>query len=131
MRAPVLAAALVGALAACALDMMPGPAEGERIFGENCTACHDYRGEGGELIGGQQAPDLTGLAAANDSVFPRARVLSHIDGYGRGRVSADVMPEFGSLLEGETVPVDIDGVMTPTPRPLAALLAYLESIQQP
>ena len=131
MRAAVLSTALLGALAACALDTMPEPAEGERIFSENCTACHGYHGEGGELIGGQQAPDLTGLAAANDGVFPRARVLSHIDGYGRGKVSADVMPEFGGLLEGETVPLDIDGVMTPTPRPLAALLAYLESIQQP
>jgi mono/diheme cytochrome c family protein len=131
MRAAILPTALVGALAACALDTMPEPAEGERIFSENCTACHGYRGEGGALIGGQQAPELTGLAAANDGVFPRARALSHIDGYGRGKVSADVMPEFGGLLEGETVPVDIDGVMTPTPRPLAALLAYLESIQQP
>jgi hypothetical protein len=41
------------------------------------------------------------------------------------------MPEFGALLEGDTVPVDVgDGVLTPTPRPLAALLAYLESIQE-
>jgi hypothetical protein len=41
------------------------------------------------------------------------------------------MPEFGLLLEGDTVPVDVgDGVFTPTPRPLAALLVYLESIQQ-
>jgi hypothetical protein len=40
-----------------------------------------------------------------------------------------MMPEFGALLEGETVPVEVDGTLTPTPRPLAALLAYLESIQ--
>jgi mono/diheme cytochrome c family protein len=129
MMRSIVAAIGLTALAACAMDVMPEPPEGETIFNANCTACHGYRGEGGELIGGHQAPDLTGLSAANDGVFPRARVLSHIDGYGRGHAPAEVMPEFGSLLEGETVPVEVDGVMTPTPRPLAALLAYLESIQ--
>jgi hypothetical protein len=29
----------------------------------------------------------------------------------------------------DTVPVEVDGILTPTPRSLAALLAYLESIQ--
>ena len=94
-----------------------------------CTACHGYRGEGGVLVGGQSAPDLTRIAARNGGALPRAKVLSQIDGYGRGKVSAEVMPEFGALLQGELVPVEVDGVLTPTPRPLAALLAYLESIQ--
>ena len=39
------------------------------------------------------------------------------------------MPEFGAQMSDDIVPVDIDGVLTPTPRELAALLAYLESIQ--
>ena len=56
-------------------------------------------------------------------------MLSQIDGYSRGKSPAHVMPEFGSLLKGELVPVEVDGVLTPTPRPLAALLAYLEAIQ--
>lgn len=122
----------VAVLGACApVDEMPGPAEGAALFADNCAACHGYTAEGGALVGGQHAPDLTGIASANDGVFPRAAVLSRIDGYGHGRVSADVMPEFGALLEGDLVPVDIDGTPTPTPRPLAALLAYLESIQVP
>jgi hypothetical protein len=41
------------------------------------------------------------------------------------------MPQFGALLQGDLVPVEVDGVLTPTPRPLAALLSYLESIQVP
>ena len=57
-------------------------------------------------------------------------MLSQIDGYGRGRVGAEQMPEFGALLEGPLVPVAVDDVFTPTPRPLAALLAYLEAIQR-
>jgi hypothetical protein len=72
--------------------------------------------------------DLTQLS--ENGTFPRARVLSTIDGYHRAQVPGQHMPEFGALLKGETVPIDTgDGVMTPTPRPLAALLSYLESIQ--
>jgi len=120
----------LGALAvACAPDMMPTPSEGEAVFLENCAACHGCRAEGAEeLVGGETAPDLTQIAARNGGVFPRAQMLSTIDGYGRGE-HPGVMPEFGAVLEGELVPVEIDGTMTPTPRPLAALLAYLESIQ--
>jgi hypothetical protein len=66
-----------------------------------------------------------------DGEFPRAHVLSVIDGYDRTGLPGKDMPEFGLLLEGDTVPVDVgDGVLTPTPRPLAALMAYLESIQE-
>jgi len=123
---PVLA--VLAACIAAEQDHMPGPKEGEEIFADNCTACHDYRGEGGMLSAGVKAPDLTRISLRNGGEFPRARVLSQIDGYGRGKAK-DVMPEFGSLLEGELVPVEVEGTMTPTPRPLAALLAYLESIQ--
>lgn len=127
MSATILTLALI---AACArIDIMPGPAEGEQVFAANCVACHDYRGQGADLSGGGQAPDLTKIAARRDGEFPRAEILTKIDGYGRGKVSAEIMPAFGALLEGELVPVEIDGVMTPTPRPLAALLSYLESIQ--
>jgi hypothetical protein len=67
---------------------------------------------------------------AQKGAFPRAHVLSVIDGYDRTGLPGKEMPEFGLLLKGETVPVDVgDGVLTPTPRPLAALMAYLESIQ--
>ncbi|WP_171173866.1 cytochrome c [Ruegeria sp. HKCCD8929] len=118
-------------LAACTVaeTEMPTAQEGAVLFADNCTACHGYRGEGGTLVGGQTAPDLTRIAARNGGELPRAQVLSQIDGYGRGKVPAEVMPEFGALLQGDLVPVEVDGVLTPTPRPLAALLAYLESIQ--
>ncbi|SDC35455.1 c-type cytochrome [Ruegeria marina] len=130
MRGMIGGLIALAAAAACSFeDTMPGPAEGEKVFAGNCVACHDYRGQGATLAGGQDAPDLTRIAARRGGEFPRAEILSKIDGYGHGKVSATVMPEFGSLLEGELVPVDIDGLPTPTPRPLAALLVYLESIQ--
>ena len=122
---PVLAV-----MAACASNDMPDVAEGATLFANNCTACHGYRGTGSErLINGEPAPDLTRISARNGGVFPSARVLSQIDGYGRGKVDSAVMPEFGALLEGDLVPVDIEDTLTPTPRPLAALLVYLKSIQ--
>lgn len=119
------------AFATCnAQNVMPTAKEGEQIFVENCAACHNYDAGGGELTSRATAPDLTLLAAGNEGVFPRARVLSKIDGYGQqGHASSDVMPEFGAVLAGEQVPVDIDGTLTPTPRNLAALLTFLESIQ--
>jgi len=133
MRRMILTAVPVLALlVACANGDMPEPAEGAAIFADNCTACHGYRATGNVvLVGGQTAPDLTRIAARNGGIFPRAQVLSQIDGYGRGKVSVEVMPEFGSLLGGDLVPVEVDGTLTPTPRPLAALLAYLEGIQVP
>jgi len=133
MRIAILTTFPILALAvACVSNDMPEPSEGAALFADNCTACHDYRGTGSEvLVGGQAAPDLTRIAARNNGVFPRAKVLSQIDGYGRGKVPSEVMPEFGALLGGELVPVEVDETLTPTPRPLAALLAYLESIQVP
>lgn len=119
-------------LVACVANDMPEPPEGAALFADNCTACHGYRADGSvALVGGQIAPDLTRISTRNQGAFPRAQVLSQIDGYGRGKVSAEVMPEFGSLLAGELVPIKVDGTLTPTPRPLAAMLAYLESIQVP
>jgi hypothetical protein len=44
-------------------------------------------------------------------------------------VDGHEIPEFGLSLTGETVPVEVDGVLTPVPRKLAALLTYLESVQ--
>lgn len=111
-------------LAACAVpNEMPVASDGAKIFAANCVACHGVDARGGA------GPDLTAIAARNDGVFPRARILSVIDGYTKDAHEGRVMPEFGASLSGETVPVDIDGTLTPTPRDLAALLAYLESIQ--
>lgn len=132
MRPAVLTCAgVLALLAGCVSQDMPEPHEGAELFADNCAACHDYRATGGEpLIGGQVAPDLTRIAARNEGDFPRAEVLSTIDGYVRGNhPGGRVMPEFGVILRGDPVPLEVDGTLTPTPRPLAALLLYLESIQ--
>jgi len=120
------------AVLACTQVSMPEPSEGQALFAENCVQCHGTSGKGNGPWAGSFNPapaDLTQLT--EDGVFPRARVLSIIDGYDRTDLPGHQMPEFGLLLMGDTVPVDVgDGVLTPTPRPLAALLEYLESIQE-
>lgn len=117
---------------ACTQVSMPEPPEGARLYAENCAMCHGPGAKGdGPWAAGMSPPpsDLTRLATNGE--FPRARVLSVIDGYDRTGLPGHAMPEFGLLLEGDTVPIDVgDGVLTPTPRPLAALLVYLESIQR-
>ncbi|MCW8842579.1 MAG: cytochrome c [Rhodobacteraceae bacterium] len=120
---------------ACTTQDMPENREGAAIYAENCAMCHGATGRGnGEAAAGMTpAPaDLTLLARDNGGAFPVSRVLSQVDGYLKGeKGGGDDMPEFGALLEGDLVPVETDdGVMTPTPRPLAALLAYLETVQR-
>ncbi len=119
-------------LAACAQIAMPDATQGRRVYLDHCAACHgaDGLGDGPAAEGLSPPPrDLTRLAAAPGG-FSRAAVLSTVDGYVRqGHLPA--MPAFGALLEGETVPLDTgDGRLTPTPRALAALVIYLESIQR-
>ena len=123
---------MMAGLVACAPSSMPEPSEGRAVYTKNCAQCHGAsgRGDGPWASGLSPLPsDLTALSP--DGEFPRAHVLSVIDGYDRTGLPGQEMPEFGLLLQGDTVPVDAgDGVLTPTPRPLAALLVYLESIQQ-
>lgn len=118
-------------LGACAVQTeMPLPDEGKRLFAENCVVCHGETAMGAMVeVRGMVPPDLTRISDRNGGTFPRTQVLSTIDGYGRMTHEGRAMPEFGALLEGDTVPVDVDGTLTPTPRPLAALLVYLESVQ--
>ena len=115
----------------CTEPEMPTPVEGEGVYLDNCAACHGVRGQGGLLVGGQDAPDLTRIAARRGGEFPRAEILSRIDGYGRGHDTSEVMPQFGAMLTGPAIPMEVDGVMTPTPRSLVALVTYLEDAQVP
>ncbi|SLN74366.1 Cytochrome c [Roseivivax jejudonensis] len=112
---------------------MPVAAEGAQIYTEYCALCHGASGRGDGRLASEmtrQPADLTRLAAQNGGTFPTAAVLSKIDGYIQADSVAPVMPEFGELLAGDTVPYDSgDGIETPTPRRLVALVEYLRTIQ--
>lgn len=128
----MIPAGLAALTLACTQMTMPDASEGRVLYDQNCAQCHGAGGKGDGPYAAVLEPapsDLTRLST--NGVFPRTEVLSTIDGYHRAELAGQEMPEFGLLLQGETVPVDTgDGVMTPTPRPLAALLVYLESIQE-
>ena len=119
-------------LVGCSPTSMPEPQEGAAFFAANCTACHgaNGRGEGPGAAGLSPKPtDLTLLARNNGGTFPTARALSYIYGDPDGGHLARVMPQFGGAMADDLVPVEVDGILTPTPRALAGLLSYLESIQ--
>lgn len=126
----------IAVLGACATDTsneMPTRADGAAFFAANCVSCHgtDAKGGGPAALGLPSAPpDLTQLSAKNGGEFPETQALSYIYGDPEKSHLARVMPEFGDDMALDLVPVELDGVLTPTPRALASLLFYLESIQQ-
>lgn len=114
-------------------EAMPTRADGAAFFAANCVSCHGTGGQGGGTTANGLSvlpPNLTLLSAENDDRFPAARALSYIYGDPQNSHLARVMPQFGGEMAEDLVPVDIEGVLTPTPRELAGLLVYLESIQQ-
>ena len=132
-RATALGFAGLMGLWACSEAEMPVASDGRALFMENCAVCHgaDARGDG-EMARAMAKPpaNLTLIAVRNGDVFPRAKMLSIIDGYAKSDLDGPNTPEFGALLEGDLIPLDTgDGILTPTPRKLVALLEYLESIQ--
>lgn len=134
MRGYLIGLAAAATLAACAEPEMPVPQDGRALFMENCAVCHgaDAKGDGPLARDMAKAPkDLTLIRARNGGDFPRAQVMSTIDGYTRADISGPDMPEFGALLDGDLIPFDSgDGIQTPTPRKLVALLEYIESVQE-
>ncbi|WP_223427658.1 c-type cytochrome [Tateyamaria pelophila] len=113
---------------------MPDASDGAAFFAENCTACHGSTGKGDGPLTAQLpvAPrDLTTLSRDNGGTFPTAQALSYVYGDPEQGHLARVMPEFADAMSLDLVPLEVDGVLTPTPRALAGLLFYLESIQQP
>lgn len=121
------------ALAACTEPTMPEAPEGRAFFAENCVSCHGTGGRGDGLLASGLAArpvDLTQLTSENGGTFPTARALSYVYGDPNGGHLARVMPQFGGAMADDLVPVEVDGTLTPTPRVLAGLLVYLESIQR-
>ncbi|MDW3223874.1 MAG: c-type cytochrome [Paracoccaceae bacterium] len=134
----LVAAPLVSTLISCTVqtrgvEVMPSQADGAAFFAQNCVSCHGSDGGGAGIAanGLSRSPtDLTTLSMENGGTFPAARALSYIYGDPQNSHLARVMPQFGPEMAEDLVPVEIDGVLTPTPRELAGLLVYLEGIQK-
>ncbi|SPH22074.1 hypothetical protein ASD8599_02821 [Ascidiaceihabitans donghaensis] len=108
---------------------MPDQAEGRTLFLDYCAQCHGQNAMGGEAWEGYDGPLPANLTTLYARGLDRAQMLSTIDGYTRAPFESHEMPEFGLLFNDDLVPIEVDGVLTPVPRALAALMVYLEEVQ--
>lgn len=108
-------------------------AVGQELFSHHCAVCHGIEGTGA----GPMAPvmlvqpaDLTELAAGNGGVLPVARIAARIDGRDPLVSHGSTMPVYGDFFEGEDVSFKTQsGQPMITSRPIADLIAYLDSLQ--
>ncbi len=131
MRASLLALIL---MAAPAVAQEADPANGFELFRSNCATCHGLEAVGDgpmTLILTIAPPDLTGLSAANDGVFPLADVVRQIDGRDVILAHGGAMPIYGFILEDESGVVDDpDGNPVFTKQSVIDIAAWLERIQR-
>lgn len=124
--------ALGGAALLIACTPAPQADSGAADYAQFCASCHGPAGKGDGPAAAGLAPrptDLTRISARSGGSFPRLQVMGRINGYTMGR-SDSHMPQFGDLLEGETVMYDPgDGITAPTPARLVALVEYVERMQ--
>jgi hypothetical protein len=78
-----------------------------------------------------ETPGLTGLAAANDGVFPMLNIIHVIDGRSGVRGHGGPMPIFGSLYSASSVTAGTDyGSVVEVRGRILSLAMYIESIQE-
>ncbi len=123
--------AAAGLIVACSPETMQATTARDDYM-EFCVDCHGPEGKGDGVLAQVLTPrpaDLTQISDRNDGKFSQSYVMSHIDGYDTPQ-SGTAMPPFGDLLEGKTVLYDSgDGIATPTPERLVALMEYIASLQ--
>ena len=110
------------------------PDSGAAIFQTHCATCHGMEAMGDGPLGAMLTvppPDLTGLSARNDGVFPLERVLSRIDGTTEVMAHGGPMPLFGLILDGPSEVVAApDGSDIAAPEALIDIASWLQEIQQ-
>ena len=106
---------------------------GAELFVQHCASCH-----GGSATGdGPLAPlltvavpDLTGLSARNDGVFPMLEVVHTIDGRVGRQAHGGPMPIWGVVFnEPPQFGLDDQGALLEARGRIMALTLWLESIQ--
>lgn len=110
----------------------PLPYDGQNLFLGYCASCHGPTGAGDGPMAEHLAnrlPDLRTLAARNDGVFPRDRIVEMIDGRSFRSVhgSAD-MPVWGFQFRREEG-MTPEGLRNVEAR-IDALVDHIESLQQ-
>ena len=130
----VTVATLAAALAASAAQAQDAD-EGAALYRSHCATCHGMEARGDGPMAGVlliKPPDLTELTARNGGTFPMERVVKRIDGRDPLVSHGSPMPVYGDYFEGFfDVPIKApSGQPILTSRPVAHLVAYLQSIQE-
>ncbi len=115
----------------------PGPSAleiGAELYAENCASCHGTEARGDGPLGGLltvAVPDLVGLAARNDGVFPMLDVVHTIDGRTGRRAHGGPMPVWGAVFaEPSGFYMGLYGSALEARGRVMALALYLETIQE-
>jgi len=129
--------AFVVAASSVAAWASPGIAQehpGKSEYMVACSGCHGESGKGQGPFSqwlNIAAPDLTGLAAANEGEFPFLKMFLIVDGRTGVRGHGETMPIWGdrfSVTARENF--DIYGAEAVTRGRIAVLVDYLQSIQE-
>jgi len=132
---PLIALCYAGLIGGCGTLLAPASASvqrGQVIFAKECSVCHGRAGDGAgsaSLGLGAPPPDLTGLTARNDGVFPRAFVQRFVLGQIEKEHPDAAMPEFGTVGLAHVYP-DGSRAGEVSGADMAALLDYIESLQK-
>jgi mono/diheme cytochrome c family protein len=107
---------------------------GGALFAHFCAACHGMEAEGDGPMAGVllvKPANLTQLAAKNGGAFPFERVAARIDGRNPLVSHGSEMPVYGWLFIDEPTMRKLpSGQPMIADRPVADLIAYLETIQR-
>ncbi|WP_300032106.1 c-type cytochrome [uncultured Roseobacter sp.] len=127
-----LSAALSLMLAACGPGDRTLERQGAALYAANCALCHggDARGGGGAGVRGlsKTPADLTVLARNAGGAFPAEDVVMLLDSYATGTQTGRRMTPLTAL--DDTRRLRVPGVSR-APRPQAAIVAWLKTVQRP
>lgn len=127
-----ICAALASACSQISMDQRAALKHGKGIYLKECSQCHGTNGAGGGAASlglGSTPPDLTGLSAGNDGIFPREFVRRFVLGLVEKTNPDAGMPDFSKVGLVHVYPKGgADGEVLETD--FADLIDYLESLQK-
>jgi mono/diheme cytochrome c family protein len=134
MKTTIVSLALLGAvLSAGAASAQDDVDPGQAYYEQYCATCHGKTGMGDgpmtEMMT-TSVPDLTGLAAANNGIFPMRQVIRIIDGNRTLRAHGGPMPIYGALFREERGSLSRRENMLYSRGKLLSIAYYLETLQK-
>lgn len=132
MRKSVFTMTTVALVATASIGFAQDAEPGQMAFEQYCATCHGMDGAGAgpltELLTAA-VPDLTGLSARNDGVFPMLEVLHIIDGRTGLRGHGGPMPVYGAVFDENANAGPYGGPIYTRGR-ILSLAYYLETLQK-